>query len=109
MTHHIPIAKLTFVAASTAVGSAAAAIAAPTFNWNVVVAAIVGAGVSSTISGLVTIGLAIFLNRKLAVIHDTVNHLADDKAALAREAGRAEGELKGVMAEQSRAAEAVKK
>ncbi len=97
---HITTAKVLLVAATTAVATTAASL-----EWHDIERTIITAIVSSTISGLFMVGITIFLNRKLAVIHDTVNHLAEENAAIAKKLGHAEGELKGAANEQARMAE----
>jgi hypothetical protein len=85
---HLTTAKVVLIAASTAAGSAAAAIAAPSFNWNIVVAAIVGASVSSIISAAASIGVAVYLKRgPLEEIRSEVNHLTQARVDTEKEKG----------------------
>ncbi len=104
MTTHLTAAKVFFVAATTTVATTAAA-----FQWRDIETTIITAIVSSTISGLFMVGITMFLNRKLKVIHDTVNHLAEENAEIAKKLGHAEGQLKGAADEQARIAEMKKK
>lgn len=89
---HITAAKVITVAAPAVVGAAVGTMAAPSLDWSVVVAGAIGAIISSTISGIVLI----YVNRKLDVIHDTVNHLADARVEVADRAARAEGTNAGI-------------
>ena len=111
------------VAASAAVGSAAAMVVAPSLDWNLIVSGVVGAIVSSSISGMILI----FINRRLNAVHTSVVEVAKSvnglhEAAVAKEkqmgqalvaaaqevgaattlAAHAEGHLEGVVAEQER-------
>jgi hypothetical protein len=111
------------VAASAAVGSAAAMAVAPSLDWSIITAGVAGAIVSSTVSG----AILLFINKRLNAVHAIAvetAHAVDgiNKAALANmeakgnaatqaavdvgaaqtKAAHAEGHLEGVLKEQER-------
>jgi membrane protein implicated in regulation of membrane protease activity len=111
MTSHITTAKVLVIFVKSLIAAAVGAVVsvpiAQEFNWNILITAIVAAGVSSTISAIASVLVAVYLRRPMDEMNrkqdDTHIMLNSQKTALeelqrkdAKRANKAEGELKGI-------------
>lgn len=72
VVHHLTAAKFIAVSAPV-VATAAATGVGMELNWNVVLTAIIAAGVSSTISAIASVSVALYLRRPIGEIHTMLN------------------------------------
>jgi hypothetical protein len=109
MSYHVSTAKIFYVGTPIVATAVATGIGVE-LNWDVILTALLAAGVSSTISAIASVFVAMYLKQPLTLMiqkqDDTHVMLNSQKAALealqradAARANKAEGELKGIASE----------